>query len=210
MKTQKEKDAAREARRAIPGRRAVQVNGMLIPVKTEVPPPGKLCDLCGRRSNRQPDADGKRVCSGCRPSEPPPVSIDRRRLPSPKRKEQRAVILRKGYVFRLCVKCDRKLQKKEGEPGPFLCAPCRSCWNMRTGHRKHVQGGCQADPPGDIDRRIEQLAAMYANAAAYETESEARAAGLPTRSDDIPWNPTYDPSGGADDDATENDREDDE
>lgn len=89
--------------------------------------------------------------------------------------------LKRGWVWRLCVGCDRRLQKGRAEVGPFLCGGCRKS-DETLGHH-HPDGNCipKGIPEcpawlGTLDR----LGELYEAVERFPTESAARAAGLPT------------------------------
>lgn len=84
---------------------------------------------------------------------------------------------------RLCCRCGRPTSAPADFYGRRRCPECLS----------GLPPKCETRPPG-LDARIEQLAAMYAAALEYPTEGEARRAGLPTTSEELPWETTdYEP-----------------
>lgn len=176
------KAAQQDGRRAVTGRRARQVNGVLVPVKVEVPRSFALdrkyfpCDgpRCKRKTIAEPNGEGKRLCYHCGPTRP----------------------LKVGKVWRLCIGtgCDLKLQKGPKERGPFLCTWCKRRAVGATG-RVELDDATRCPPELEpiLKARTDQLRDMYAAAMAYPSESAARKAGVPTRSEELPWRIDRDP-----------------
>jgi hypothetical protein len=199
-----------EARRAIPGRRARQVGGMLIPVKEEVPRAGILCGRCGGLTRREPGENGVRLCYKCKPHRPR-VAIDGRRKPSPNRKPVKLAKLRKGKVWRLCIVNNCPLQRWPSEVGPFMCWKCRQRWQGSGQYRQGIPPESNAAHDTDRAARVGRLADLYAEVERHGAESVARAAGKPTtleEFDSLPevrFNDTPASAGGNGDDVEEDD-----
>ena len=152
----------REVVRSKPGRRAAEVDGVLVSTVTDVPQTvSRECKLCGRLSRRRlPDGTVSDVCSKCDGGAARPG-------------------LRKGQVWRLCIRCDRQLQKSPKTPGPFLCARCRDALHAPPRPEPlspMVPEGMEAERAA----RIAALGELYAAVAAAGGEQAARAAGVPT------------------------------
>lgn len=187
---QRKAEYNRKFTRAVPGRRARQVNGMLVPVKTEVPRVAVRCDRCGGQTNRPLDADGKRECSKCRPAKP---LVDRsipRVYAKPKNRKNRPLPrLMPGRVHRLCIACDVALQKMPAEVGPFMCHRCKDRARNR-GATSHVGGTRDKRLSGESEcpvrsARVELLRNLYEQVESHPSETAARKAGLVTSVSDF-------------------------
>ena len=175
MKTpQKYLDAAKKARRSKPGRRAKQVflNGstVLVPVKKEVPTRQnsgfyKPCAKCPRKTMREPNADGVRLCFRCSPTL-------KKLVP--------------GKVYRKCIRCDAPIVKGVNERGPWFCGRCQKTTSNGHYHPTGYETNPAEQYTPERAERVKALAKMYGEVQKYPTESAARRAGLPTTSEELP------------------------
>lgn len=183
----------KENRRAVPAvtaRRARQVGGMLVPVKSEVPHSPVFCHKCGGRTSREQDADGRRECSRCRPSRPLADRSQPRVYAKPKNRKQRPLPrLLPGRVHRLCIACDVAVQKMPAEVGPFMCHRCKDRARNR-GATNHVGGTRDKRVNGEDvcpirAARVALLGALYEKVEGHPNETAAREAGLVTSVSDF-------------------------
>lgn len=188
--------------------------GVLLPAEHNptfrpVSPECRFCIVCERETTVKAAGDGKTYCNRHRhcAANPTPGAHGN---PKPKKREfagrlrGKPPMLRKGFVWRLCVRCDGKMQKRlaEAHSGPFLCCRCKRSMCQTLSGRKdvyYVPDSTQPDPR-KADR-VAKLSELYSTVDANGYHKTAGTAGPPPTAADLPFEvPTYDPPAHRDDD----------
>jgi len=159
----------------------------------------RFCVVCERPTGVKVSADGKTYCKRhrhCAAVLTPGPSNGQK----PKKREYTGryagavPVLRKGHVWRLCVRCDGKLQKKiaDADNGPFLCFRCKRSVTQSLASRRdvyYVPDANQTDPRKAA--RVDALAELYSTVDANGFHKVPGKAGPPPTAADLPFEDSH-------------------